>query len=132
MQKLFYPALFTQEDIGYSITFPDLEGCFTEADTLQEGYQMAVDAIGLYLEDFDLSKDNLPVASNPKDIQYSSDEFIVIIEFDYIEYQKRHNKKAVKKTLTIPAWLNTMAEQQHINFSKVLQIALKQQLNIDD
>lgn len=128
MSKHFYPAVFRQEDDGYSITFPDLEGCITEGDTIEEAYEMAVDAIGLYLQ----PKEGVfvfPGASNPKNITLSNDEFVVLIEFDELEYLKKHDAKAVKKTLTLPSWLNTKAEEAGINFSQTLQEALKDRLD---
>ena len=48
MTKLFYPAVFHPEDTGYSVSVPDLDGCFMEGDTLEEAYEMAFDAIGLH------------------------------------------------------------------------------------
>ena len=130
MSKYFYPAVFSQEDIGYSVYFPDLEGCFTEGDTLEEAYAMAIDAIGLYVQD-EKNNFSFPASSNPKDITVGQNEFIVLIEFDELEYLKRHATKSVKKTLTIPSWLNTLAEEKNINFSNTLQNALMEQLNID-
>lgn len=129
MNKHFYPAVFTEEENGYSISFPDLEGCFTEGDTLDEAYEMAKEAIGLYAE----TKDNTfayPKASSPKDIKLKNNEFCMLVEFDELEYLKKHSNKAVKKTLTIPAYLNEMALEKNINFSNVLQEALKRSLDI--
>lgn len=129
--KYLYPAIFTQEEDGrYSVTFPDLKGCITEGDSWQEAYTMAFEAIGLYLQNADGSFTH-PAISNPKDIKLSSNQFIMPVEFDEIKYLKTNDNKAVKKTLTIPSWLNTIAERNHINFSSTLQAALKSQLGID-
>ena len=128
MAKHFYPAVFHQEDIGYSVFFPDLKGCNTEGDTLEQAYEMAFDALGLYLEDTPESK--YPVKTNPKQIPIEDSEFVAIIEFDMLSYKKKHDKKAVKKTLTIPSWLNELAEENHVNFSGLLQEALKEHLGI--
>ena len=87
MAQYVYPAVFTEEDCGYSINFPDLENCFTSAETLGEGIKMAND-------------------------------------------RKFFDNRAVKKTLSIPSWLNDMAERADVNFSATLQAALKQQLHI--
>ena len=128
MSKRFYPAVFRQENDGYSVSFPDLNGCFTEGDTLDEAYAMAIDAIGLYLQMTDGSF-RFPVASNPRDLSLANDEFVVLIEFDELDYLRKHDTKAVKKTLTIPSWLNAKAEEAGINFSQTLQEALKNQRN---
>ena len=130
MSKHFYPAIFTKEDNGYSVRFPDLEGCFTEGDTLEEAYNMAVDAVGLYLEGDTVGAFNFPQTKELGDIKAAENETVVLIEFDEMEYLKKHSNKAIKKTLSIPQWLNTMAEQNNINFSQVLQSALKERLNI--
>lgn len=130
MSKHFYPAVFTKESTGYSVSFPDLEGCFTEGDTLEEAYDMSRDAIGLFLLG-ENSRFNFPVPRNPKDIRTSENEFVILVEFDELEYRKRHETRSVKKTLTIPSWLNTLAEEKNINFSNTLQNALMRELHID-
>ncbi|MEE0929468.1 MAG: type II toxin-antitoxin system HicB family antitoxin [Acutalibacteraceae bacterium] len=130
MSKHFYPAIFTKEDTGYSVRFPDLEGCFTEGDTLEEAYNMAVEAVGLYLEGDTVGAFNFPKTQDLSNISTLVNETVVLIEFDEVEYMKRHSNKAVKKTLSIPQWLNTLAEENNINFSQVLQMALKERLNI--
>jgi len=131
MNTLFYPAVFqSEEDGGYSIFFPDLDGCNTQGDTVEEGYRMAFDALGItlsYLEDEHLP---LPKASAPQDIKLEEGQCIVLIEFDMMEYKRRTGSQAVKKTLSIPSWLNVEAEKAGINFSAVLQNALKEQLGL--
>ena len=127
----YYPAVFTTEDIGFSVRFPDFPGCFTEGDTIEETYKMATSAIGLYAQNEDGNFD-FPKASAPSDIELGKDEFVVLIEFDLVEYLKNTGKKSVKKTLTIPSWLNNLAEQNNVNFSNVLQNALKEYLNVSN
>lgn len=129
MSKHFYPAVFTKEKDGYSVRFPDLDGCFTEGDTLEEAYDMAFEAVGLYLEQAE-GKFIFPKTQELSDIKAAVNETIVLIEFDELEYMKKHSSRAVKKTLSIPQWLNTLAEQNNINFSQVLQTALKERLNL--
>lgn len=129
MAKHLYPAVFTEEQDGYSVTFPDFEGCFSEGDTLEEAYEMAFDALGLYLENTE-KEFEYPKASNPKNIKTSENEFVVMVEFDIVEYLKKSSNKAIKKTLTIPTWLNEMAVKENINFSQTLQNALMEQLKI--
>ncbi len=128
MNKIYYPAIFHPEENGYSVSVPDIDGCFSEGDTLEEAMDMTADAIGLCLED---CEGNFPKASLPGDIQHEAGDFVTLVPFDMLAYQKKHDTKAVKKTLTIPSWLNSAAEAQHINFSSVLQAALKERLHID-
>jgi predicted RNase H-like HicB family nuclease len=132
MAKYVFPAIFTQEDKGYSIAFPDLEGCYTEGDDLQDGCDMAQDALCLVLYDMEENKKSIPNPSDPKLIKVDSNSFVTLISCDTLEYRKFNDSKAVKKTLSIPSWLNKMAESNGINFSATLQGALKQQLHIED
>lgn len=127
MKNIYYPVIFHPEDTGYSVCVPDLEGCFTQGETLEEALEMVQEAIGLYLE----GETNYPEASNPKDVQTQASDFMMVVAFDRLAYQKKHNKRAVKKTLSIPAWLNEEAEAAHLNFSRILQEALKVKLNLN-
>lgn len=124
MKKLFYPAIFETEETGYSVFFPDVDGCFTQGDNIEEAYEMSIDALGLVLSYLKDTKQPLPVASLPQNIKTKKNQTIVIIEFDMQEYLKKNNNKAIKKTLSIPQWLNEEALALNINFSKVLQDAL--------
>lgn len=126
--KAFYPVIFTKEDVGYSTTAVDLDGCFSEGDSFEEAYTNIQDAIGLYLEDME----KYPEPSRPESLSQDlgNGKFMCVVEFDDVEYKKRNYTKSVKKTLTIPEWLNNEAERNHINFSGVLQEALKTKLDI--
>lgn len=130
MAKYVYPAIFTQEAGGYSIRFPDFDSCYTSAPTLEEGMEMANDVLCLTLYGLEEDGGTIPAASPIKTVQAGEAEFVTLVSCDTIEYRKFYDNKAVKKTLTIPAWLNTMAERQGVNFSMTLQSALKQELNI--
>lgn len=131
MSKYIYPAIFTLEENGlYSVSFPDIKNCFTCGENLSEALEMAKDALCLTLYDKEESEDCIPNSSNIKEITVKQNEFVSLISCDTLEYRKMYNNSSVKKTLTIPAWLNTMAEKQDINFSQTLQDALKKQLNI--
>lgn len=124
MYQIFYPVVFHPEEVGFSVTVPDIEGCFTQGSNMNEAVAMAVDAIGLMLEDCK----TYPKPSNPADIHLELNEFMVMVPFDKAAYKKR--QKSVKKTRSIPAWLNKAAEEAHINFSGVLQEELKRKLDI--
>lgn len=130
MAQYVYPAVFTEERCGYSICFPDLENCFTSAETLGEGIKMANDVLCLTLYEMEQAGETIPTPSSIRDIQVGTNEFVNFIPCDTVEYRKFFDNKAVKKTLSIPSWLNDMAERADINFSATLQTALKQQLNI--
>ena len=128
MKKVFYPAVFHRaEEGGYWITFPDIPECITEGDNMEEAYNMAVDALGLALTDRIKEKQDLPKASEVDDIK--EDGTVVVVQFDLAEYNRKHNNRAVKKTLSIPEWLNEEALAMNINFSQVLQEALLERIN---
>ena len=124
MNKLYYPAVFQKEETGYSVWLNDVSGCISQGDNIK-------DALGLCLEAAADEHTELPEPSAPDSIELEPEQFVVIIEFDKLAYLKKHDKRAVKKTLSIPAWLNVAAEEQHINFSAVLQAALKEKLHIN-
>lgn len=135
-----YPACFIKDKDGYSVIFPDLNNLATCGCTLDEALTMAVDCLAGYL--YWLKKDGeaAPTASSIDQINLagmireleadSEEAFVNMITVDVDEYAKVHFERAVKKTLTIPAWLNKIALEQNINFSQVLQDALKSKLNL--
>lgn len=129
MKRLFYPAVFhSAEEGGYWISFPDFPGVFTQGEDMEDSYRMSVDALGLAITGY--GRDKLPAASHPEDIDIDNGSRIVLIDFDLDEYKRRINSAAVKKTLSIPGWLNEAAIEAGINFSAVLQKALKSELNL--
>lgn len=135
-----YPACFYKEENGYSVIFPDLDYLSTCGENLEDAMGMAIDCLAGRLLWLKEDKESVPAPSalkavDPvavaKELEFEPGEcFVNIVTVDAEEYAKKHFDKAVKKTLTIPAWLNTAAMEQGINFSKVLQDALKKQLNL--
>lgn len=132
MAKYIYPAIFTKEADGYTIHFPDLENCFTQGDDLLDAYEMANDVLCLTLYNLEEEKKPIPRASEISAFKTKENEFVSLVTCDTLEYRKIYDNKAIKKTLTIPSWLNTLAERQGVNFSQLLQSALKAELNITE
>ena len=131
MAKYLYPAVFTEEENGlYDVYFPDIPDCYTSGDSLMDALYMAEDVLAFTLYSYERDKREIPEPSDQKNIKTSGESFVNIISCDTLEYQKRNNDKAVKKTLTIPEWLNELAIKADINFSQVLQEALKAKMNI--
>ena len=115
MSKYVYPAIFTSEpDGGYSVYFPDLEGCYTCGDTLADALFMAEDALALILYGYEKDQRPIPQPSKMSGIKVTADSFLSMVACDTLEYRKRFNNKAVKKTLTIPEWLNEAAVAMNI------------------
>lgn len=127
--KYVYPALYTKEDCGYSVEFPDLE-IATSGETLEEAVAMAKDALCLALYSLEEDKRDIPAPRDICDLTCGDGQFTSLVDCDTLEYRRYFDAKAVKKTLSIPAWLNTMAEREDINFSAVLQNALKEELRL--
>ena len=126
MKNIYYPAIFHPEETGFSVIVPDIEGCCTQGDNMEEAIEMTQDAIGLLLED----TETLPVPSAPHTLDIEEGDRIVYIPFSMIEYKRRNDTRSVKKTLSLPYWLNEAAESAHLNFSGVLQEALKDKLGL--
>lgn len=130
--KLIYAAVFTPLDgeEGYCVTFPDLPGCVTQGDSLENAYDMAVDAASGWILTSIEDGETLPKPSNHNSIKHEGNEFISYVPLDMDEYAKANSCKSIKKTLTIPQWLNTLAEKENINFSRVLQEGIKNILKL--
>lgn len=125
---LTYPAIFTFENNEYWVEFVDLEGCFSDGTTLAEAMENAKEAMGLYLEDLE---EYPKCTQDIKNIKLEDNQLISFVTVNLTEHKKKYENKSVKKTLSIPAWLNTIAEKENVNFSQLLQKALMETLNID-
>lgn len=128
--KYVYPAVFTPEDGGYSVLFPDLEGCYTCGDDLKDALYMAEDVLAFTLFDYEKEKRDIPTPSERAAISLKKGEFVNYIACDTLGYQKRNNNKAVKKTLSIPEWMNEAAVGAGLNFSQTLQDAIVDKLHL--
>ena len=133
MSKYVYPAIFTKEDDGkYSVLFPDIENCFTGGDDMADALEMAEDILCLMLYDMEKDGKAIPSPSDTKAINVENDSVVSLVRCDTEFYRRFYENKSVKKTLTIPMWLNERAERANINFSGILQEALKVHLNIQE
>ncbi len=121
-----YPAIFHKED-GYWVEFPDLSGCVTEGDTIEEAMLMAQEALGLWLVSQMEMGNELPAPSAITDI-HADDGIVTYVSTDANAY--RRDTRAVNKMLSIPAWLADEAESRNISLSDVLQDALKERLHL--
>jgi predicted RNase H-like HicB family nuclease len=131
MAKYVFPAIITSEsDGGYSVLFPDIESCYTCGDTMPDALDMAEDVLCLRLYDMEKDGEAIPAPSNSKKIETGENSVVSLVGCDTESYRRFYENKSVKKTLTIPMWLNERAERENINFSGVLQEALKSQLHI--
>lgn len=138
-----YPALFLKEkdSESYTVIFPDLEGCISCGDNLNDAFKMAQDSLGAYLFEYYTKPNEIPKASRIDEIEIKLDEddknyflydesFKNYVSIDLAEYVKKSSTKTVKKTLSIPSYLNEAGIENNINFSLLLQDALKKKLNL--
>jgi predicted RNase H-like HicB family nuclease len=124
--KLSYPAIFYpwDEGEGFTVEVPDLPGCITEGSTMADAIFMAEDAAsGWVLSEMEDGKP-VPKPSAVRDVKPRDGGIVSLIALDMDAYADKYGEKAVRKNVTIPAWLNTFAEEYHINFSKSLQNVL--------
>lgn len=129
MRTYLYPAFFRRVvSGGYSVDFPDLPGCVTAGDTLEETLSMAREALSLHLYGMLEDDDTVPKPTEPAEIQVEPGSFVSLVEGRPEMVGDEIRNRAIKKTLTIPYWLNEAAEARNINFSKVLQEALKERV----
>lgn len=127
MKDIFiFPAVFSKDDDGYSVYFPGIEGVFTCGDTFEEAVFMAKDCLELNLDGIE----EIPKVIDIEDIKLEKNEYVVMIQADMVSYRKKYYSQPVKKTLTIPKWLNDLGVQKKVNFSKLLQESLKKELNL--
>ena len=127
-----FPAIFTYEEDGISIEFPDLPGCLSCADTTEEATKMAKEALALHLYGMEEDNDEIPNDTPINNLTLLKNQIPTLIEVYMPLFRTAIENQSIKKTLTIPQWLNKIAEQNNINFSQVLQNALKEQLGLSN
>jgi len=128
MNKYFYPAVFSFEGKYCNVKFIDFDNIFTYGEGFDDAYYMAQDALYNMLPEY---KDKLPnPTTNYMNIKVKANEFISMVELDIAEHERKISSKTVKTTVTMPEWLKNLADMKGINFSKVLQKGLKDELNI--
>lgn len=120
-----FPAVFYFDDDGVSIEFPDLPGCLPCAGTEEEAFRNAKEALGLHLYGMELDGNPIPEPASVRELHPDEGGVVAMIDVFMPPVRDRINQKAVKKTVTIPAWLNREAEAAGANFSLILQNALK-------
>ena len=135
-----YPVLIKQDGNDFLVYVPDLD-IYTEGKDFPDAIHMARDAIGLKWMDAADEKIDFPEASSQeKAIEKAkrdaddeldfSDGILTFVDVDCELYRNKIRNRAVKKNCTIPFWLSEEAEKRGVNFSKVLQEALMQKLNM--
>lgn len=131
--RYHYIAVLEYAESGsIGVYFPDLPGCVSVADTTEKAIENAKEALSLHLYGMEEDGDDIPKPSELPQIKLNKNEIPTLIEVFMKPFREKIHSRYVKKTLSIPNWLNSAAEEQHINFSAVLQAALMEQLHIEN
>lgn len=128
--KYVYPALFAKEDESILVTFPDLEDTFTDGATMQEAFDNAEDVLNLMLWNREEEKADIPLPSSPEEIIVPQGTMLVMIKADTLAYRKLHDQKTIRRSITLPSWLDTIAREHNINFSQLMQNAIRRECGI--
>ncbi len=123
-----YPAIFEEETGGYNIYFPDLEGAFTCADSLEEALFMSKEALGGYLFSLEERNINIPEPSLPNKIKVTDNQFVQLVEVYMAPIRDEQEHKHVRRNVSISKWVNDLAKKKHLNCSALLETAIKEKL----
>jgi predicted RNase H-like HicB family nuclease len=127
--KGIYVAVFKQEGDKVYVSFPDLPGCITSGEDMSEAYEMAVDAANLWVTSaVEDQHEPVPDATPIEQIECHDGERAMLIQIDTEDYLRKTETKAVRRTVSIPSWMDQIAQKRGISLSKVLQDALKAQI----
>jgi predicted RNase H-like HicB family nuclease len=129
VMKNSYPIVLTPDNDGYTVYIPDFD-INTQGFNLTEAIEMARDAIGLMGIDYEDDNKVLPTPSKINEVKHNKNDIVSLVDVDFVDYRKKYENRTVKKNCTIPSWLCYEAEKANINFSQVLQKAIKQELHI--
>ncbi len=128
--QYIYPAIFHYGNDGISVSYPDLPGCYTYGENETNALKNAREALELHLFGLEEDFEEIPKATSIKNIEINDNETLILIDIWMLPIRDQMKNKAVKKTLTIPKWLNDIAIKNDINFSQLLQSAIKEYLGI--
>ena len=128
--KYIYTATFTEEDGKVYARVPDLDGCVTTGNDLQEAIDLITDAASVWLVSAEDAGDEIPAATPQAELARDGRAACSLIQLDTIAYRAETDTRAVRKNVSLPAWMATLADKRRINCSQVLQEALQERLDI--
>lgn len=124
---LVYPATFEKDGAYILVEFPDVPEAFTQAENMEQAFVLGAEVLGAILED----KTTYPEPSSIKDVQSKyPDKEVALIGLDLTAYRRKYHAQTIRKNVTIPEWLNDIAEIEKVNFSQTLTEALKEKLGV--
>ena len=128
--KRVYPVIFLKTEAGYVAHVPDMD-IDTQGADLAEAIEMARDAIGVIGIDMQDDQKEIPLPSNIEDIVCDVNEIVSMVDIDFVAYRRANDKKTVRRTVSLPSWLDAAATRSGINVSAVLRTALEKELDLD-
>lgn len=128
--KYVYPAILTQEDDGIIVSFPDVEGARTDGATMEEALENADDVLNLMLLTMEEKHMNIKPPTPIVSLDVPKGSTVALVRADTLAYSKKVDTRAVRKSVSIPAWMDSLAREHNLNFSNVLQNAICRELNI--
>ena len=130
LDNYIFPAIIEKAADIYGVYFKDLPGCIATGSTMQEAVAEAKQALALHLWGMEQDKEPIPTPSNIEEIPLEANEILCLLDINMFQIRAKMNNIPVKKTLTIPWYLNKLGEERRINFSQLLQNALKEKLGL--
>ena len=128
--KYIYPAIFTEEKDGVLVDFPDLPNCYTDGANLEEAFENAEDALALALWHLEEERADIPVPSAPAALTVPKRASVALVRADTLPVRQMNDMRTVRKNVTLPSWMDTLARERNINFSKLLQNAIRKECGI--
>lgn len=130
--RYIYPAIFSYDDDGITVEFPDLPGVVTCGSDNEEALSMSKEALSLHLYGMEEDNDVIPDPTSPNELNVSSNQVVILIDVWMPPFRSEMRNQSVKKTLTIPRWLDDVAKEHNVNYSHLLQNAIKDHLGIQN
>lgn len=128
--KYIYPAIFTEDEDGILVDFPDLPNCYTDGATIEEAFENAEDALALALWHLEAEPAAIPAPSVPTSLIVPRDSTVDLVRADTLPVRQINDTRTVRKNVTLPGWMDTLAREHNINFSKLLQNAIRKECGI--
>ena len=128
--KYIYPAIFTEEKDGVLVDFPDLPNCYTDGATIEEAFENAEDALALALWHLEEEGADIPVPSAPAALTVPKSASVALVRADTLPVRQMNDTRTVRKNVILPSWMDTLARERNINFSKLLQNAIRKECGI--
>ena len=123
-----YAAVFTPKNGRYYVRVPDMPGCITSGDSYEDAFDMVLDAANLWMTDLVERKEKIPKATSMEQIKREDGDMLMLIQIDTDEYLRKTESRAVRRSVSIPAWMDMEVQERGLSLSRVLQDALKSQL----